>query len=150
MFHKAIDLKYRENTVLEVTFDTGEVKQYDMKVLFEKYPQFEVLNNRELFESGRLTSYGIIWNDELDLEVETIYCSGKTISHLVEYSNRLIGLALMNARADIGISQAELSRRTGVDQSDISKIERGVANPSVNTLRRLGEGLGKKLIVSFE
>ena len=32
---------------------------------------------------------------------------------------------------------------------DISKIERGVANPSVATLKRLAKGLGTELVISF-
>ena len=39
MFHKAVKLELREGTVLELTFQDGKVKRYDMAVLFEKYPQ---------------------------------------------------------------------------------------------------------------
>ena len=39
MFHKAVDLKFKEGTILEMTFQDGLVKQYDMAVLFDKYPQ---------------------------------------------------------------------------------------------------------------
>ena len=48
-----------------------------------------------------------------------------------------------------GISQKELSDLTGIDQSDISKIERGIANPSVNTLSRIAQALGAKLQISM-
>ena len=43
----------------------------------------------------------------------------------------MVGNAVAAARAKKGISQKELSEATGIDQSDLSKIERGVANPSV-------------------
>ena len=43
----------------------------------------------------------------------------------------------------------ELANLTGIDQSDISKIERGVANPSVNTLNRIAVALGAQLVVSI-
>ena len=43
MFHKAIKLDFGEGTVLELTFQDGKVKRYDMAVLLEKYPQFTVL-----------------------------------------------------------------------------------------------------------
>lgn len=80
MFHKAIGLRFLEGTALEVTFRTGEVKRYDMRVLFPKYPQLAVLEDRDLFLSGKLMgSYGIIWNDDLDIETETIFRDGVTV-----------------------------------------------------------------------
>ncbi|MBQ7669760.1 MAG: DUF2442 domain-containing protein [Clostridia bacterium] len=81
MFHKAVELKFKEGTRIEVTFDTGEVKSYDISVLFEKYPQMKALEERDLFVSGKLMgSFGIVWNDELDLEVETVYEEGTAAS----------------------------------------------------------------------
>ena len=83
MFHKAIDLKFLTGTTLEVTFQDGAVKEYDMRALFSKYPQLKALENRDLFLSGKLIgAYGIIWNDDLDLETETIYEEGKTVGHV--------------------------------------------------------------------
>ncbi|MBQ6239558.1 MAG: XRE family transcriptional regulator [Firmicutes bacterium] len=38
---------------------------------------------------------------------------------------------------------------SGIDQSDISKIERGVANPSVDTLNRLAVAMGGRLEISI-
>ena len=50
--------------------------------------------------------------------------------------------ALIDARNEAGITQTELSKRTGIAQTDISKLERGNGNPSLKTLKRLAEGLG--------
>ncbi len=151
MFHRAIDLEFGEGTVLNLTFQDGKVKQYDMAVLFEKYPQLCALKNRELFLSGRLMgSYGIIWNDDLDIEAETIYEEGETVQIVKLGANIMAGNAVSSARAKMDISQKELSEATGIDQSDISKIERGAANPSVNTLNRIAEALGAKLVISIE
>lgn len=148
MFHKAIDLNYKEGTILEVTFQSGEVKQYDMATLFPKYPQLESLKDRNLFTSGKLMgAYGIIWNDELDIEVETIYEDGTTVRQERPSINYVVALAVSNARAKAGLSQKQLAELTGIDQSDISKIERGVANPSINTLNRIAEALGATLTV---
>ena len=48
------------------------------------------------------------------------------------------------------MTQKELAEKTGIYQADISKIERGLANPSVSTLKRLAEGLNMNLVISFE
>lgn len=150
MFHKATKLSFLDGTALELTFQNGEVKEYDMAALFGKYPQLTALTNRDLFLSGRLMgSYGIVWNDELDIEAETIYEDGRTVRVEEIPANLMIANAVLSARAKAGISQSELSAATGIDQSDISKIERGVANPSVNTLSRIANALGAKLSVSI-
>ena len=56
----------------------------------------------------------------------------------------------MEARCNADITQKQLAELTGIDQSDISKIERGVANPSVSTLERIAEAVGGKLKISIE
>ena len=79
MFHRAVDLKYLEGTAVEVLFQDGLVKRFDLSVLFAKYPQLKALEKRELFLQGKLSPYGIVWNDDLDLETETIYEEGETV-----------------------------------------------------------------------
>ena len=151
MFHKAVSLEFLDGTKLSVTFQDGNVKKYDMSVLFNKFPQLKALEDRDLFISGKLLgSYGIIWNDDLDIETETIYEDGETIRIKKNTFHEASSRAVMAARAYAGISQKELSDITGIDQSDISKIERGVANPSVGTLERIAEALGGNLLISIE
>ena len=150
MFHKAINLSFREGTTLELTFQDGVVKQYDMSELFSKYPQLIVLEDRDLFLSARLASpYGIIWNDDLDIEAETIYEEGTTVRTGPPVSNE-VGDMILAARAKANLSQKQLSSLTGIDQSDISKIERGLSNPSVSTLDRIAKALGGKLEIRIE
>ena len=151
MFHKAVQLEFKEGTSLEVAFEDGTVKEYDIAALFERHPQMRALENRALFCAGRLAGpYGIIWNEELDLEIETVYEDGKTVRSLSPAPHTMIGEAVSAARARVGWSQKRLARACGIDQSDISKIERGVANPSVTTLCRIAEALGCQLRVSIE
>ncbi len=57
--------------------------------------------------------------------------------------------ALIRARTDAGMSQRELSQATGVPQKTISLIETGDTNPTVRTLDKLAEGMGKTLTISF-
>ena len=150
MFHKATDMKFLEGTVLEVVFQDGKVKRYDMALLFNKYPQLRALEDRKLFLSGRLIgAYGIIWNDELDIETETIYEEGTTVREEQPCVNQSAAHAVAAARALSGMSQKQLAAASGIDQSDISKIERGVANPSVATLERLAKALGGQLAIQI-
>lgn len=57
--------------------------------------------------------------------------------------------SLVNARKVRNITQKQLSEATGIAQSDISRIEKGAANPTLNLLKRLADGLGMKLKVEF-
>ena len=58
--------------------------------------------------------------------------------------------AMIDARNEKGITQKELSFITGITQGDISKLENGTANPSIRTLQRIAEGLGKNLVIQFK
>ena len=150
MFHEAIDMQYREGTSLAVTFSDGSVHEYDMASMFCKYPEFEALKDRSLFLSGKLYRYLIVWNDNLDIETEAIYEDGKVIEIKKDIYHGVSAYAVMEARGKADITQKQLSELTGIDQSDISKIERGVANPSVSTLERIARALGGKLIIKIK
>ena len=47
------------------------------------------------------------------------------------------------------MTQKELAERTGINQADISKLENGTRNPSVNLLKRLADGMGMALKIEF-
>lgn len=151
MFHRAVDLEFKEGTIICVTFQGGEIMQYDVSGLFEKYPQLEALKDRSLFCSGRLQgAYGIVWTDELDLEAETVYEDG-TPAGMVEMPLAMrIGDAVSQARSIRGMTQKDLAEKCGITQSDISKVERGAANPSALTLQRIAEALGCRVNITFE
>jgi DNA-binding XRE family transcriptional regulator len=61
-----------------------------------------------------------------------------------ETASRIIGERLREERKRLGVSQTELSRRSGLDQAIISKIERGHHQPRWNTIERYARGLGTK------
>jgi DNA-binding transcriptional regulator YiaG len=52
-----------------------------------------------------------------------------------------IGRQLRQLRRAHGLTQPKLAELTGIGQSEISKIERGVSNPTAETLRVLTEPL---------
>ncbi len=57
--------------------------------------------------------------------------------------------ALIGARCDQNLTQAELAERSGLKQSNISRIENGSCSPNVSTLRQIARGLGKELYIEF-
>ena len=57
--------------------------------------------------------------------------------------------AIVDARVSQNMTQKELAERTGINQADISKLENGTRNPSINLLKRLAEGMGMALKIEF-
>ena len=57
--------------------------------------------------------------------------------------------AIVDARVSRNLTQKELAERTGINQADISKLENGTRNPSINLLQRLAEGMDMVLKIEF-
>lgn len=58
--------------------------------------------------------------------------------------------AMIDARKSAGLTQKQLSEKTGITQADISKLESGNSNPSLRTLQRLASGMGMKVKIEFQ
>ena len=58
-------------------------------------------------------------------------------------------MALLKARKKAGLTQAELSERSGISQADISRIENGSWNPSIALLQRIADALNATLRIEF-
>jgi len=48
-----------------------------------------------------------------------------------------LGKNLRAARKKLDLSQSEVSQRSGVEQGEVSRIERGIRDPQVSTLEKL-------------
>ncbi|GAA2747529.1 helix-turn-helix transcriptional regulator [Terrabacter aerolatus] len=61
-----------------------------------------------------------------------------------------LGEQLASLRKAHHLTQGELASATGIGQSEISRIEQGKANPTQETLSRLGASLGAVLTFATE
>ena len=57
--------------------------------------------------------------------------------------------ALLDARIRAGMTQVELSEKSGISQADISRMEKGTRNPSIALLKRLAEAMDSTLRIEF-
>ena len=150
--NKAIKLVLKEETTFDLYFSDGIVKRYDILSLADKFPQLNALKDRVLFLKGKLFGWsGVIWNDELDIDAETVYEEGLDVSN--EYSdidNVVLGYKIKEKRLALNLSQDELAKRVNIDQSDLSKIEKGTANASIKMISRIAKGLGLKVAINIE
>lgn len=56
---------------------------------------------------------------------------------------------IIRARKEQNITQAELAKRVGTQKSNISRLESGNYNPSLDFLAKIAESLGKKISVTL-
>lgn len=56
---------------------------------------------------------------------------------------------VIQARMEAGLTQTELAKRIGTRQANISRLESGTYNPSIELLMKVAEATGKRLEVNF-
>ncbi len=57
--------------------------------------------------------------------------------------------AIIDARLSKNMTQKELSEKTGIAQTEISRLENGTRNPSIKLLQRLADGMDMVLNITF-
>lgn len=80
---------------------------------------------------------------------EAVNLSERLSSQLeAEVSAQVIfGRRIATARESAHLSQPQLAKQSGVQQADISRIERGLGNPTRDTLVKLVDALGMQLVL---
>jgi len=61
-----------------------------------------------------------------------------------------LGAAIRRERVALRISQEELARRSGLQRTYISDLERGTRNPSVGSIQRIAQALEVPVAKLFE
>lgn len=61
-----------------------------------------------------------------------------------------IGKVIKERRALLGISQQDLSDYSGVGISTVKDLERGVGNPSIETLKKILDVVGLEMILQVK
>lgn len=144
--YKAVKLKFLDGTKLSILFSDGVTKIYDVMRLTNKFPQVNSLKNRKLFLSGYLLDYSCIyWNDDLDLDVESVYEFGETGDTNVDDLAYVLGFHIKEFRQKNDITQENLAKIKKIDQGDLSRIEKGNANASLKTIARILKGMNARV-----
>ena len=58
--------------------------------------------------------------------------------------------AMLIGRAENHLSQSQLSEKTGIPQADISRLESGEANPTLDKICRIANAFGMNVKLAFE
>ena len=67
-----------DDWTLDVAFDDGVVRRFDVKPLLD-YEAFEPLRNITTFKTIRNRGYFVEWINEVDLSADTLYLDGITV-----------------------------------------------------------------------
>lgn len=73
-------------------------------------------------------------------------CTQSTINH----TSMDIGKVIKERRALLGISQQDLAEYSGVGVSTIKDVERGVGNPSLQTLGKILDVVGMEIVLQLK
>ena len=149
---QAIKLVLKENTTFDLYFKDGVVKRYDILSLANDFPQLNALKDRKLFLKGHLLGWGtVVWNDELDVSCDVVYEEGVDVSN--EYNDIelvVLGFLIKEKRLKKNLTQIDLSKIAMVNQADLSRIEKGLMNPSIKVINKICRALDTKLSISIK
>lgn len=99
----------------------------------------------ELSESGESARIGFASGKSLVLQADVAAHRGENgTSHTngATLDGHRLGARLRQLRKAAGLTQAELSRRTGIHRPNIARVEAGRHTPSLETLARLATAIG--------
>lgn len=71
--------RYVSDYILELTFNTGEIKTYDFSQLYHK-GIFKKLQNKDYFKAFKLDDFSVDWNNEIGFAPEFLYENGLHVS----------------------------------------------------------------------
>ena len=74
-----INVKPLEDYELLITFESGEVKIFDVKPLLV-YPIYKDLTNKALFSTVKWDNMCVFWNDDIDLCPDMVYEKSREVN----------------------------------------------------------------------
>lgn len=57
---------------------------------------------------------------------------------------------IISERKSHKLTQKQLSKLTGISQANICNMERGSSKPTIESLKKIADALGKRLSITFE
>lgn len=128
---------------IRCSFYSGDVREYDVSLL-DDCPKKD-------FDKVRIANNGdcLKWGKEFELLAEEIWQDSVIIERNYPEAKYQFAILLSYYRELNKMTQKDIEKITGISQSDISRFERGEANPSLDTLNRIANSIGRKVHVDF-
>ncbi|MBA4247290.1 MAG: XRE family transcriptional regulator [Microbacterium sp.] len=84
------------------------------------------------------------WTDE----ARQVFAAASTVFQHELDDRAALGMQVRTARRSLALTQPALAELTGLQQSEISRIENGLSNPTLETVLRLARALSMTLTLS--
>lgn len=150
MTKEVIKITKLEHPYIYVLFSNGVCKKYDVTKYAPEVEEYKRLSDQSFFKQAKLDPpYTIYFDDDVDLDSDSIYKEGLTVPAPKNSFEICLGYEIRVARISKNLTQKELSNLTGIAQADISKLEKGLLNPSIKLIKRITDALEKKLEINI-
>lgn len=53
------------------------------------------------------------------------------------------------SRKESGLTQKQLAKKSGLTQANISNLEKGTSHPTIDSLKKIADAIGKRLVIEF-
>lgn len=159
MDHRIYEMRMLRRNVMELSFFTGEVKEYDLKRLLAYEEKLSnamenaIVKVPVVSNDNKKLTFSVLYDGEQTdyvMGCDDLFKQGVLVEHRKIDNVKLeMAARLIAVREAMHMTQKELGAATGINQADISRIERGLGNPSVDTIVRLAAALNKKVKIDF-
>ena len=58
--------------------------------------------------------------------------------------------AILSIRRENHLTQKELAEKAGITQANLSNIEKGISKPSIDSLKKIADATGTRLVIDFK
>jgi len=153
IMHRIYRIELTEDMKLRTLFFNGEIRELEIEIWDEATSIEERVNRyAQLIESIRLNEGRTkVSLGERIFSSEEIYDQGTLVGlEYIDDVNIQVATKLQSIRESKNLTQSDLHDITGIYQAEISKIERGIGNPSISTLVRLADSMDRRITIDFE
>ena len=146
------DYRITQERTLDGTWSRRWVEERIVPPSRQNIGQVLKANNLDEYDDFKLllVSMGRCCQDDFELVEVTPGCGADSPDSTIPSAPTLaesIGAELARARREAGLTQTELATRSGVQQAAISRVERGIGNPTLALVEALASCLGVRLNV---
>lgn len=152
--HRIYKAEITKDYVLRTTFFNGEVREIIIENDLRRNPDY-----KHLLKYAELANALTINKSKSEIEFtggprftnDELYHDG-LLKEIVYIDDINIQLAakVQAMREAARMTQKDMEKATGIHQAEISKIERGIGNPSMFTIGKLAFAAGYRVNISFE
>lgn len=121
----------------KIYLEKYNIIDFEHNISYINYSEVIQMNDFQIFLDNSLTKIDVESISKVDAETYK-YDIYKEIRDMV-----------IEARNESGLTQKELASKSGLTQANISNIEKGTTRPTIDSLKKIADATGKRLVVQL-